>query len=537
MRKSIYKWVCCLAVLAVGCTNKLQDKTINLGQDELVWCGVINDGHLMPLADGYKMDFYGRNKVNQINPVVLTNKGQYIWSEEPFAFEVSGNQIKINDSYGTVQTGKYGETLAEVYRHVASKFFPASGKMPDTLLFAAPQYNTWIELNYNHNQADILKYAQAIIDNGLPPGVFMIDDTWQEDYGLWDFHPGRFPDPKAMVDQLHQMGFKVMLWVCPFVSADQKLIYYELKDKKALMLEKENPTDTWETAKNPAMIRWWNGVSAELDLSSPEAVNWFNAQLDRLVRDYNIDGFKFDAADLHFYPANTLSMGNVSPNKQAEIYAQIGLRFPLNEYRACWKMAGQPLAQRLHDKKHNWEDLRRLIPLMITEGLSGYTFACPDMIGGGLLDTFADESLIDQDLVVRSAQCHALMPMMQFSVAPWRILDKTHMDAVKEAVNLRMRLTPTIVELAKNSAATGEPILKSMEFVFPNQGFAKVVDQFMLGDSILVAPMVEKSKQARNVILPEGKWMDELGVAYNGGQTVTVDVPLNRLPYFTLSKK
>jgi alpha-glucosidase len=535
--KKIYQCICILIVFATGCTNKVQDVAIKLDKDEFVWCGVINDGHFMPLENGYKMDFYGRNKVNQINPVILTSKGQYIWSEEPFAFELLDNQIIIKNNHAKVQAGKHGETLAEVYRHVSGSYFPASGKMPDRLLFAAPQYNTWIELNYNHNQSDILKYAQAIIDNGLPPGVFMIDDTWQEDYGLWDFHPGRFPNPKLMINQLHKMGFKVMLWVCPFVSADQKLLYYELKDKKALMLEKENPTDTWETAKHPAMIRWWNGVSAELDFSNPEAVNWFNAQLDRLVRDYNIDGFKFDAADLHFYPANTLSKGNISPNKQAEIYARIGLRFPLNEYRACWKMAGQPLAQRLHDKKHNWEDLRRLIPLMITEGLSGYTFACPDMIGGGLLETFKHDSLINQELVVRSAQCHALMPMMQFSAAPWRILDKEHLNAVKEAVNLRMKFTPQIMKLAQASALSGEPILKSMEFVFPHQGFAKVVDQFMLGDSILVCPMLVDGTSVRKVDLPNGKWTDDQGNDHEGGQTITVEVPLNRLPYFILNEK
>ena len=198
--------------------------------------------------------------------------------------------------------------------------------------------STWIELNYHQNQADILKYARAIIDNGMPAGVFMIDDTWQEDYGLWDFHPGRFPNPKAMIDQLHAMGFKVMLWVCPFVSADQKIIYENLRNKRAFMLEKLKAEDTWNTARRPIMISWWNGISAELDFSNPVAVNWFNDQLDRLVKDYNVDGFKFDAADTEFYPKNALSKGNVTPNRQSEIYAQMGLRFPLNEYRACWKM-------------------------------------------------------------------------------------------------------------------------------------------------------------------------------------------------------
>ncbi len=523
-------------LLMNSCNDKAGSIVFMLDNDEHVWTGVVNDGNMMPLSDGYKMDFYGDNKVNQINPLIITNKGQWVWSEEPFAFEIKGNKILITDPFNKVQVGKNGTTLAETYHYVAQQFFPASGKMPDSLLFEAPQYNTWIELNYNHNQADILKYAQAIIDNGLPPGVFMIDDTWQEDYGVWDFHPKRFPNPKAMIDQLHQMGFKVMLWVCPFVSADQKLLYFELKEKKAFILEKETPESTWENSNKPFMTTWWNGVSANLDFTNPEAVKWFNAQLDRLVTDYKVDGFKLDAADLYFYPPNTLNMANKSPNKQAELYAQFGLRFPLNEYRACWKMAGQPLAQRLHDKAHSWEDLQKLVPLMIVEGLSGYTFSCPDMIGGGLLETFTDDSLIDQDLVVRSAQCHALMPMMQFSVAPWRILNDTHMQFIRDAVNLRMKFTPLILRLAQESAQTGEPIMKNMEFVFPHQGFANVVDQFMLGDSVLVAPVVQKGRTQREVILPNGKWTDPSGETYQGGQTVVVDAPLNTLPYFILNQ-
>ena len=81
---------------------------------------------------------------------------------------------------------------------------------------------------YEQNQEGVLKYAEGILKNGLPPGIIMIDDTWQEDYGKWDFNPARFRDPKAMVDRLHRMGFKVMLWICPFVSMDQYLICQEL---------------------------------------------------------------------------------------------------------------------------------------------------------------------------------------------------------------------------------------------------------------------------------------------------------------------
>jgi alpha-glucosidase (family GH31 glycosyl hydrolase) len=523
-----------LVVLAV-CVWAQTEISIPLLPGEKIWSGIIKDGHKMPYSNGYLYNFYANNQENQLQPLLLGNKGLWVWSEEPYAFEVINDRIQISKALGEVKYGRAGNSLAEARNEVSKRFFPASGKMPDLLLFSKPQYNTWIELTYNQNQADVLKYAHAIIDKGFEPGVLMIDDTWQEDYGLWNFHPGRFPDPKKMMDELHSLGFKVMVWVCPFVSADQAVVVREIMKNKGFLMQKKDGTTTWNTAKDPALIKWWNGWSALLDFTNPAAIKWFDAQLERLGHDYGVDGFKFDAGDMNFYPADALSMKQVTPNRQCELYAQFGLKYPLNEYRACWKMAGQPLAQRLHDKNHIWEDVEKLIPHMLAEGLAGYTFSCPDLIGGGNYVSFLDLSTYDQDLVVRSAQVHALMPMMQFSVAPWRILDAVHLDAVKKATAIRSRFTPLIMELVRKSAQNGEPVVSSLEYHFPGQGFENVRDQFMLGDKVLVAPIVTKSN-TRVVNLPKGKWSDDTGKHFKGGQTFTIDVPIDRIPVFTLEK-
>ena len=524
-------------ILNTACFSqtKKSEMEIQLLKGERIWSGVIKDGNKMPYSEGYGFDFYANNLENQIQPLLLGSKGLWVWSEEPFAFKISDNKVIISNAKGEVRSGHSGNCLADARKYVSKTFFPASGRMPGELLFSKPQYNTWIELTYNQNQADVLKYAQAIIDNGFEPGVIMIDDTWQEDYGVWNFHPGRFPGPKLMMDKLHRMGFKVMLWVCPFVSADQAMVVQTIMKDKGFLMKKTESEKTWEETTDPAIIKWWNGYSALLDFTNPAAVKWFNRQLDRLVKDYGIDGFKLDAGDMNFYPADALSMIPASPNRQCELYAQFGLRFEYNEYRSCWKMAGQPLAQRLHDKTHTWEDVQKLIPQMITEGLAGYTFSCPDMIGGGNWVSFLDPKTLDQDLVVRSAQIHALMPMMQFSVAPWRILDSKHLDAVKIAVNLRKKFTSTILELAQKSARTGDPIISSLEYYFPDQGYEEIKDQFMLGETILVAP-IDKKETSRKVILPKGKWLSDDNKLYKGGTTYSIDVPLSRLPYFILQK-
>jgi hypothetical protein len=482
------------------------------------WAGIIQDGFQMPLAEGYAADVRGNNHQNQVQPLLLSNQGDVIWSDDPFKILFAQGKLVVESKAGRISRGKAGTCLRDAFLYASKTHFPPSGTAPDALLFGSPQYNTWIELMYDQNQAGIMKYAQGIKEQGFPPGVLMIDDNWQEDYGKWDFNKARFSDPKAMTAALHQEGFKVMLWVCPFVSPDCD-VYRDLAKQKLLL--KDNSGE-------PAIVRWWNGASALLDFTNPKAVGWFRSRLDYLVSAYQVDGFKFDGGDSSFYCGVSTSQP-VPPNTHTTLYGEIGLHYPLNEYRAMWKMGGQPLGERLSDKAHTWTDLNKLIPDMLLEGLMGYPFSCPDMIGGGEFTSFLPGSPIDQELIVRSAQCQALMPMMQFSVAPWRVLDQGHLRAVLKAVKVRKDHKSYIWELAQQAAVTGEPIVRSMEYVFPHKGYERVNDQFMLGDQILVAPVLKKGGSKRNVMLPPGAWKGFDGKVYQGPATLALEVPYDDL--------
>jgi alpha-glucosidase (family GH31 glycosyl hydrolase) len=511
----------------------------NILDGEYWWAGLSSRGYQTPYDATSKVtyDLWGDNKGNQAQPLLLSSKGRYIWSEQPIKYVFNQGTLTVTTREGKIDAGKEGANLRDAFEYVSKTYFPSDGNIPDELLFTHPQYNTWIELMYDQNEEDILAYAQAIIDQGYPPGVLMIDDNWQEDYGTWEFSPRRFQDPKGMIDKLHAMGFKVMMWMCPFVSADSA-DFRQLAQEGLLILDPQKTQNIlWANTKNKAaVIRWWNGASACLDLSNPKAQAWFKEELDYLVEEYGVDGFKFDAGDARFYTEGVVSwQQDITPNDHTQFFAEFGLNYPLNEYRASWKMAGLPLAQRLRDKGHRWEDLAKLIPDQMSQSVMGYAYTCPDMIGGGEYRSFLNGAVIDEELIVRSAQIHALMPMMQFSVAPWRILSKENQQICLQMAHLHLQMGDYILQLAREASQTGEPIVKPMALAFPDDGYETINDQFVLGDNIIVAPVVEKGVRSREVILPKGNWTADDGQVYTGGKTIQIRVPLDRLPYFTLS--
>ena len=520
------------------------------------WWGLCSAfGREMPFteATAFECDLRISNYAHQSLSLLCSDKGRAIWCQEPVGVKISGGEIALEaDGSEILLKEDAGRNLAEAFRYASRTWFPPTGEVPELLYFSAPQLNTWIELTYHQNEKDILAYAKSMVDHGLPPGIFMIDDTWQHGYGEWDFDRRRFSNPKGMMDALHGMGFKVLLWVCPFVSMDspayRRIVWGKNPDdvkgypSKGGFLVSSREPDCGGTPP-PAPIKWWNGVSALLDFTHPNAVQWFTEQLDRLVRDYGADGFKFDGGGVHFYagcagtegasPKTFAHNPSASPATQSALYAAFALRYKGSENRDGFGFAGKPVAVRLHDKPHTWEALRRLVPDMLAAGLVGCPFICPDMIGGGEWTAFLPGASFEPELFIRSAQVHALCPMMQISASPWRVLPPELQRVFKEIVSLRQRFAPRFVELAKESARTGEPMMRPLEYVFPGMGYADIKDEFLMGDDLLVAPVLEKNGAQRRVALPPGRWRDDLGAVHDGPATLFLeDAPISRLPHF-----
>jgi alpha-glucosidase (family GH31 glycosyl hydrolase) len=171
----------------------------------------------------------------------------------------------------------------------------------------------------------------------------------------------------------------------------------------------------------------------------------------------------------------------------------------------------------------------------LTETIIGYPYFCPDIIGGGLDDSFRQKGYrMDEELFLRWTEASALMPMMQFSFAPWHLSPGTQ-AAVKRYALLHRDLGDYIYSLALEARNSGTPMVKPLFFRNPeDENTYTAEDEFLLGDRFLVAPVLRKGAVARDVYLPAGTWKDFWsGRIYRGGQTVkSYPAPVEVLPVF-----
>lgn len=466
-------------------------------KDEFWYGGYVFGASAQPFDEGSRAEIdLRRNKTtNQAMPFFVSTKGRYIWCEEGFLIEFCDGIINTDRD---VELGEGFDNLKGAYLAASKEHFPFRNIRLSEEFFKNPVYNSWIELTFWQNEADILKYADSILENQMPAGVLMIDDGWSDYYGKWSFNREKFPHAEDMLRELHQKGFSVMLWLCPYITPDT-LHYRQAKARNILI---KNPDGS------PLITEWWNGYSAALDLSNPEAVKWLDEQLQALVS-IGVDGFKFDGADVLYYPDGIVTAGGVTPNEMAHLWCEYAEKFPFNELRMAFKAGGMSLMQRLCDKPHDWgkEGIQALLPDTLLQGITGHPFGSPDMIGGGEYMNFQENSgNLDQELFNRHREIACLLPVMQFSAAPWRVLAKENFDNIIRSVRLRERYTPLILELARHAMETGEPIARYMAYEFPDAGLERVNDQFMLGSSVLVAPIIQKGMTSRTVAVPAGKW-------------------------------
>ena len=529
--------------------------TIKILKDEYWWGGAIAEVHSMPLDHNSKhvIRLAEGRSTTQCAPLFLSSKGRYIWSEKGFTATFDSGVI-VCEGEAEIILNEEGRTLKEAYMNARRNHFLFEGEVcTPREFYQYPQFNTWMELVKAQTEENILLYAQELVENGYNRGILILDDGWQAAHGVWRFHAEKFKDPKGMIEKLHAMGFKVMLWVSPWISPDSD----EFLDLSRI---EGVECDTGHLRRlsdgRVALFKWWNGYSAMLDFNLAGDCEYMKKQLDTLVNEYGVDGFKFDGGDYTWKPLNekdTFSADwEIGTGEDPMVYGwrtfatkahtvdelnaawvKFGMQYPLHEYKNTFKVGHLPIIQRLCDKSHVWEEggMASIVPQGIFLGLIGNPFVCPDMVGGGSWVAFVYGNA-DEELFVRMAECSALFPMMQFSALPWRKLSAPYAKICLDMAKLHEKMYEEIVRVVEIAEKTGEPILRSMEYEYPHNGYEKISDQFMLGNRYLVAPVLKKGVIKRTVVFPDGKWQDmNDGTVYCGGEH-EVNAPIEVLPYF-----
>ena len=502
--------------------------SIDILPQEYWYGGAVNDGYLFPLSaeDEYELNVDRNDTYCQINPVYVSSEGRYLWFE--------GGRVKFGGGKIRLETSGYelctaGSCLRDAALAAAAKHYPPDGTLPDEAAFTSPQFCTWMALGVNQSEEGILAYAEKILSMGIRPGVLILDDGWQKDYGDWNFTEERFRDPVGMMKRLKAMGFKVMLWLVPYISPAAPA-YGELKARGALV--KDGRGEVYKA-------RWWKDESAVLDLTTDYARKWLAAEFKRMQAVFGADGFKLDGGDAMY-----LSPDYPLANEQNRLW--IDSFQGLKEGRACYRLGGKGIIQRLADKAHAWGvekafcengepylkyGLSAVMPQMLTQGVTGYWYGCPDMVGGGL---FADVEgrRLDAELVARSCAISALMPMMQFSLDVWGLQEHAAGKLCRKFVAEREKYAAYIVDLARAASRTGEPVVRYMEYMYPHAGFAKITDQMMLGDRYMAAAVTQPNVREKELLFPAGKWKSLYDGRIYGGGRAKAPCPLEEILLF-----
>lgn len=408
------------------------------------------------------------------------------------------------------------------------RFMEIMGKptaTPPSEFYRAPIWTTWARYKTAINQEVVMQFAREILDHGYPGGTMEIDDKWQLHYGDAAFDPAKFPDPRSMVSELNALGFNVTIWVMPFLSALSE------NTKEAVRLGYVVKTQEGQ----PYDVPWWQGTAYLLDVSNPAALEWWDANLRGLQEQTGLAGYKFDAGEANYLPADGVTFQPIDRNEYSRLYHNwVAANFPYCEVRCGWHGQSLPVFFRQWDKFSTWgldNGLASIITTGLMMGMAGYPFVLPDMVGGNVYN----DDVATAELMIRWTQASAPMLAIQFSLAPWDYGDEA-MRICRNFAKLHVDLFPVRQKAAEQATMTGAPVIRPIFWVAPDDLATYMIgDQYMLGDDYLIAPVVEQGVYARNVYLPSGsRWRDiATGNEYTGGLWLRdYPAPMDVLPMF-----
>ncbi len=413
----------------------------------------------------------------------------------------------------------YGPTL----KKILEKYTNLTGKAEVPPKWS---FGMWMSRLSYRTQEEVLEVAKKLRDMRYPSDVIHIDTGWFEEEWIcdWKFNNKKFPDPKGMMDELKEMGFKVSLWQTPYISKAGKNQYKEAKRLGIL-------------AKNHGPFSFLFEPAFALDFSNPDLIKWYQNKLRNLFK-LGAAVIKTDfgeAIEPHqkFLKYNGREMHNLFPL----LYQKAAFEVTKEFYGKgiIWARSGYSGSQRypVHwsgDSSSSIETMLSVLRGGLSLGLSGFTYWSQDV--GGFILSPNDETYIrwTQFSIFNShIRFHGNPPRYR---EPWNFSEKTQ-KIVREMLNLRYRLIPYIYTESHIASEHGFPILRPLVLEFnddPNT--FNIEDEFLCGRNLLIAPILTKSN-SRIIYFPLGDWYDFWTMKrYCGPKWINYDCDIDKVPFF-----
>ncbi len=453
-------------------------------------------------------------------PFFFSNRGYGIFmhTSAPVTCDFGASYIGADRLFMGDETMDYFIFFGEP-KDILNEYTEVTGKSPMLPLWT---FGTWMSRITYFSQEEGMEIANQLRKNNIPSDVIHFDTgwfdvDWQCDY---EFSKNRFKNPVKMLKQMDEMGFHTCLWQLPYFTPKNRY-FQELVDGG---MHVKNATGGMPYE------------DAVLDLSNPKTVEWYQGKIAGLIRQ-GVDVIKCDFGEAApyngFYHSGKggLYEHNLYPLRYNKALWEVIEREKPNE-GVIWARSAWAGSQRypLHwggDAATTNTGLLGDLRGGLSFGLRGFSFWSHDM--GGFV-TASPEDIYRRWLpfgfLSSHTRAHGAPP-----TEPW-LISESFTKAFRESAELKYRLMPYVYAQAKDCTEKGLPMVRALFVEFPNDPGAWLVeDEYMFGEQILVAPMME-SGTSRTCYLPKGKWIDyQNGKVYEGGYQ---DIEAGKIPAIIL---
>ncbi|MBE5786038.1 MAG: glycoside hydrolase family 31 protein [Clostridiales bacterium] len=523
------------------------------GQDEHLWGLGQYQEEQLDLKYGV-FELAHRNSQASV-PFVVSSKGYgFLWHNPAIGQVAFGKNCTEWKAQSTKQMD-YWITAGDSFQQISYQYAKATGFAP-----MMPEYGLgfWqCKLRY-WNQEQLLEVAREYHRRNIPVSVIVCDFFHWPKMGDYRFEEEFFPDPKAMVDELKQMGMELMVSVWPQV---------DLLSENYGYMRQQNMLVRAEMGEQIGMR--FGGDNMFYDATNPRARQFVWEKCKQNYADYGVKLFwldeaepeysEYDFANFRYHAGPNLQVGNVYPQCYSRGFydgqKQMGQDDIVNLVRCAW--AGSQRYGALvwsGDIHSDWQSFRKQLCAGLNMGMAGIPWWTTDI--GGFYGGNPDDPAF-RELLARWFAWAVFCPVMRLhgDRSPGQMIYRKdgsanmHTGSFNEVwcfgeeltpvltdfIKMRERMRPYVRRLMEEAHEKGTPVMRPMFYEFPDDPACYAIqDQYMFGPDALVAPVMEPGVSTRKVYLPKGaKWTEQhTGKVFDGGYTVEAQAPIHVIPVF-----